>query len=374
MQKNNLGEAEEEHDMRSLKKIHHVGGVAAAVAVVICTVDVTSPVVAQSADGVPSSDCRNEQGLTYLCGFVVPEDVVNVGPTGLVLASGHRAPGHMYLIDPATGTQTELIHSAAFRLQHDTNAYPDCPGPLNLEAFDVHGISLAETSSRRFSIYTTSHGEREAIEIYDLDLRGTAPILTWKGCVLLQEDGYFNAVAQLADGGFVATRMRDANLRNDEVELGTITGRVFEWHPGGQLQPLAGSELSLPNGIDVSQDQRYLFVAATGTRELVRFDLRATPIGKRTASLPMGPDNVHWDGNGKLLIAGRDPVDPAVCDGRGCPSGWTVVEVDPETLTVSRLGGADRSAAMQRASAAIRVGNEIWVGSNQDRIARFPLN
>jgi hypothetical protein len=29
---------------------------------------------------------------------------------------------------------------------------------------------------------------------------------------------------------------------------------------------------------------------------------------------------------------------------------------------------------MQRASAAMRVGNEIWVGSNQDRIARFPLN
>jgi hypothetical protein len=280
----------------------------------------------------------------------------------------------MYLIDPATGTWSELIHSAAFRQQHDTEVFPDCPGPLNLEAFDVHGISSVEMSPRRFSLYTTSHGAREAIEIYDLDLNGTPPSLTWKGCVLLQEDGYFNAVAQLADGGFVATRMRDANMRNDELEPGAITGRVFEWHPGGQLQPLAGTELSLPNGIDVSQDQRYVFVAATLTRELVRFDLRATPIGKRTASLPMRPDNVHWDLNGKLLIAGPNSVDPAVCDGRSCASGWTVVEVDPETLAVSRLGGADRSAAMQRASAAIRVGNEIWVGSNQDRIARFPLN
>ena len=46
---------------------------------------------------------------------------------------------------------------------------------------------------------------REAIEIYDLDLRGTARILTWKGCVLLQQDGYFNSVAQLADGGFITT-------------------------------------------------------------------------------------------------------------------------------------------------------------------------
>jgi len=360
--------------MRSLDKIHHVGGVAAAVAVVLFTVDITSPVLAQNANGAPSSDCRDEQGLTYICGFIVPEDVVNVGSTGLVLASGHRAPGHMYLIDPAAGTRSELIHGAAFRLQHDTNAYPDCPGPLNLEAFDVHGISLAETSPRHFSLYTTSHGEREAIEIYDLDLRGTAPVLTWKGCVLLQEDGYFNAVARLADGGFVATRMRDANMSNDEIEPGAITGRVFEWRPGGRLQPLAGTELSLPNGIEVSADERYLYVTASGTQELVRFDLRATPIGKRTVSLPMIADNVHWDGNGKLLIAGRNPADPATCDGTRCPAGWTAVEVDPETLAFSRLGGADRSATMQRASAAIRVGNEIWVGSNQDRIARFPLN
>ena len=109
-------EAEKEHDMRSLDKIHHVGGVAAAVAVVLSIVDVTSPVLAQNANGAPSSDCRNEQGLTYLCGFIVPEDVVNVGSTGLVLASGHRAPGHMYLIDSVAGTRSELIHGAAFRL------------------------------------------------------------------------------------------------------------------------------------------------------------------------------------------------------------------------------------------------------------------
>jgi hypothetical protein len=348
--------------------------VAAAVVFVVFTVHVTSPVLAQDADGASSSDCRSEQGLTYLCGFILPEDVVNVGSTGLVLASGHLAPGHMYLIDPATATWSELIHSAAFRLQHDTDAYPDCPGALNLEAFDVHGISLAETSARRFSIYTTSHGDREAIEIYDLDLSGTAPILTWNGCVLLQQDGYFNAVASLADGGFVATRMRDANARTDQIAPGSNSGRVFEWHPAGDLEPVAGTELSLPNGIDVSPDGRYLFVAATLTQELVRFDRRATPIGKRTAALPMRPDNIHWDDNGKLLIAGPNPVDPAACDGGGCPSGWTVVEVDPETLVVSRLGGADRNATLQRASAAIRVGNEIWVGSNQDRIARFALN
>ena len=355
--------------MLSFKETHRIGASAAALAVLLFTADVGSPVLAQSAPA-----CRDEQGMRYLCGFVVPEDVVNLGSTGLVLASGHRAPGHMYLIDPATDAVSELIHSAAFRQQHDTEAYPGCPGPLNLEAFDVHGISVAETSPRRFTLYTTSHGEREAIEIYELNISGTSPGLTWTGCVLLQQDGYFNAVVRLADGGFVATRMRDANVSNADVEFGEITGRLFEWHPGGELRPLAGTELSLPNGIEVSEDGRYLYVAASGSRELIRFDWRASPIGKRAVSLPMIADNIHWDGNGRLLIAGRNPPGPATCNGAPCPAGWTAVEADPESLIYSVLGGVDGAAVMQRASAAIRVGNEIWVGSNQDRIARFPLN
>ena len=75
-------------------------------------------------------------------------------------------------------------------------------------------------------------------------------------------------------------------------------------------------------------------------------------------------DNVHWDANGKLLSAGPN-VAPA--------SGWSVVELDPETLAFSRLGGADQRAAMQRVSSAMRVGDDIWVASNMDRIGRFSL-
>ncbi len=350
-------------------------------AVVLLTGGITTSVVAQNASVAqpasravtPSPGCRDEQGLTYLCGLVVPEDIVTVGSTGLLLASGHRAPGHLYLIDPATRTQSDLIHNASFTLQHDTRAYPDCPGPLNLQAFDVHGLSLAETSPRHFSLYTTSHGAREAIEIYDLDLRGAAPILTWKGCVLLQQDGYHNSVARLADGGFVTTRMRDQTFRGGGGTPAGITGRLFEWHPGGRLQPLAGTELSLPNGIDVSKDQRYVFVAAMGTHEVVRFDRRTTPMAKRVMSLPIRPDNIHWAPNGKLVTAGPNYVAPTACSGAGCATGWSVLEVDPETLAFSRLGGADQTAAMQAVSSGMRVGDDVWVGSNDDRVARFSL-
>ena len=358
--------------MRQINEIRQAGTVG-AIALIAATLT-SSPVTAQNRNSA-SSDCAPEQGVTYLCGFILPEDVINVGSTGLVLASGHRAPGNMYLIDPETDSVSELIHSDNFRIQHDVSAWPDCPAPLNLEAFDVHGLSLAETSPGRFSIYSTSHGEREAIEIYELDLsgtnRGAAAALTWTGCVLLQQDGYFNSVARLADGGFVTTRMITSDA-NREQARGSITGRVFEWHPGDQLRPVAGTELSLPNGIEVSAGERYMFVTASGTGELIRFDRSTSPIGKRVVSTPMGPDNIRWDNNGRLIIAGPHEADPATCGEPRCFDGWEVIEVDPETLAITSLGGADETASLQRASAAIRVGNEIWVGSNQDRIARFP--
>jgi len=342
-------------------------------AAVLITCAVTSSVVAQNANVAPASDCRDEQGLTYICDLVVPEDILTVGSTGLLLASGHRAPGHLYLIDPVTLAVTELIQAATLTMQHDTSTFPGCPGPVNLEAFDTHGLSLAETTPRFFSLYTTSHGAREAIEIYDLDLRGASPILTWKGCVLLDQDSYHNSVARLADGGFVTTRMRDQNWRGGGGAPVGITGHLVEWHPGGQPQRLPGTEMSLPNGIDVSKDERYIYVAAIGSREIVRFDRQTSPMTKRAVSLTIRPDNVHWGPEGELLTAGPNYVPPETCSGAGCATGWSVLEVDPQTLAFTRLGGADQTAAMQAVSSAMRVGDDMWVGSNDDRVARFSL-
>jgi hypothetical protein len=94
---------------------------------------------------------------------------------------------------------------------------------------------------------------------------------------------------------------------------------------------------------------------------------------KRAVSLPIRPDNVHWATDGKLLTAGPNYVAPTVCNGAGCATGWSVLEVDPETLAFTRLGGADQTAAMQAVSSAMRVGDDIWVGSNDDRVARFSV-
>lgn len=322
------------------------------------------------------NSCVSEQHLTYICGMKAPEDLLALGSTGLLLASGQRRPdipaGHMYLIDPVAGTVTQLVPSANFRQEHDRIRFPGCPGPVNTEAFSVHGMSITETAPGVFSIYSTSHGEREAIETYDLELGAAAPTLTWKGCVLLPQDAYFNSVARLADGGFVTIRMRDAVPAPAALPPGTITGMVFEWHPGGSLFPVTGTESALGNGLDISADERYMFVAASGSREVIRFDLRTSPPTRLAVTLPISPDNIHWGAYNKLLTAGRNYVAAEDCAGAACATGWSVLEVDPATLAFTRVGGADQTVAFQNVSAALQLGGDIWVSTfSGDRIARF---
>lgn len=332
---------------------------------------------AVSAEGGDAA-CANEQGLTYVCGLVHPEDLAVLGSTGLILASGQRRPGtptgRIHLVDPATGAVAELVHSPSFREDHDAGTFPDCPGPLNRDSFAAHGMSVEEITPQRFSVHTVSHGAREAVEAYELDLTGPAPSLVWIGCVPLPSDGYFNGIVRLSDGGFVVTRMRDAEPGPRAARDGpAATGALFEWHPGRALVRLPDTELVSPNGIDVSPDERFLYVAQSALGNLVRFDRTTAPMERHVVSLPVSPDNVHWGRPGKLLTVGANPQATEPCGEAGCARGWSVVEVDVQSWSVTRVGGADASAVMQRVSAAVELDGEIWVSTHTgDRIARFP--
>jgi len=113
----------------------------------------------------------------------------------------------------------------------------------------------------------------------------------------------------------------------------------------------------------VSEDGRYIFVASFGSRELVRFDRSSDPVTSESVELDIVLDNVRWGTQpGKLLTAGNN------AEG----GGWSVVEVDADTLEVVTVGSFDDSIAMQGVSSALQVNDEIWVGTfNGDRISYF---
>ena len=68
---------------------------------------------------------------------------------------------------------------------------------------------------------------------------------------------------------------------------------------------MAGTGLPGNNGIEVSSDEKEIFVASTGLRTIVAFS-RSNPstLLRSSRVLEFVPDNVHWTADGALLTAG----------------------------------------------------------------------
>jgi predicted SnoaL-like aldol condensation-catalyzing enzyme len=330
------------------------------------------PAARQPAAAVVTTDsaCRADGALEYLCGLDNAEDIVQVGSSRWLVASSINrrgeaaAPGRIYLIDAESKTAEELFPGATPSLRPDASMYASCPA-IDLQAFDTHGLALRETTSGRYRLYATSHGAMEAIQAFELDATGDKPRISWIGCVPLPPDVWANSVAILEDGGFVATKFMDPADPDAfaRIRRGEVNGAAYEWHPDGAVVALPGTELSGANGVELSADGRYLFVAAFGGRRVVRFDRAPNPTPPVSLALDITPDNLRWSERGTLLTAGGNAE---------AGTGWTIYEIEPVSMTASRVAGFDESAALQGASTALQVGREIWVGTpGGDRVGYF---
>jgi hypothetical protein len=315
--------------------------------------------------------CEPDGQLRYVCGLVNPEDLIRLGDTRWLITSGLDGPlnggaparGHVYLVDTAAKTWLDWFPGTAPTNRHDRAMFRDCPGPVDITAYSAHGLDLRQQSPGRFRLYVTGHGAREAIEVFEVDASGARPAIAWVGCVVLPEKVSANSVVSLPDGGFVTTQFMDRSLPlNDafsQVTRGEINGRLYEWHPGGKVEAIAGTEMSGANGIAASADGRTLYVAAYGTHEIVRFERGAGALRKQVVKVDITPDNLRWSTDGKLLAAG------GVHGAPGAPGagGWAVLEIDPQTLATRRAASGQKLTGMAGVTAAARVGNEIWVGT-----------
>ncbi len=321
-----------------------------------------------------SDECASDGETTYICGLMNAEDLISVAGTDLIITTGmassaltddEEVNGHIYLINTEDDSWEDLVSKPSFSQELNGALYPECPGPLNVQNYSAHGLSLKTKSAQVYDLFITSHGAREAIEMFELDLSSGSASLKWTGCVPLDESIMHNSVAILNDGGFVTTQFMTWSGGLESVVSGQARGSVVEWHPAGAPSIMDGTELSGPNGIAVSDDEKYMYVAAIGTRTITRFDL--TQGNERAVSgvLDSNPDNLRWGSAGKLLTAGANATG----------DGWSVVEIDSETLEFNTIGGMSSVAALQNASTAIEINDEIWVGTyNGNRVGYFSRN
>lgn len=306
--------------------------------------------------------CEPDGNVRFLCGHPQPEDFAYVPDTEWLLVSRYSGgvPEIRLLSVKSYATSTAFPSSPA-RIRLDSKMYSTCPGPIDLtenERPRTHGLYLRPGRNSVHTLYVTHHGNRESVEVFEVDRRAKPPTVTWIGCVVAPEKASLNSVVGLPDRGFAATNIAG--------------GEVLEWHPGKGWAQVPGSETPRPNGLEVSKDGRWLYIAGFGTQTFIRLSRGQTlvkkdsvPIGHNVDNLRLAPDGWVYATGGTVSRAGGPD---------GPPGRMIVNRIHPETLEVQELWNHPTSVTFFGNSVAIPVGKEIWVGSfRADRIARVPL-
>jgi hypothetical protein len=349
-----------------------------------CAVQVTLLVlvgtfVSQAVVAQHHEACASEQGMIFVCGPQNAEDLVWVEGTAWIIASGMSGDGisgHMYLLDPAHRSYEDLYPGSSPVHRWDRDEFAACPGELNTANFSAHGLAIRALGDGLHRLYVTSHGEREAVEIFEVDAGGEKPKLAWVGCVVMPEHASINSVAPLADGGFVTTRiMGEGPEASGDIFAGDVTGYLYEWHPGGVISALENTEMSGPNGIEVSPDGNTVFVASWGRGEVSRFGRTADGglSHERTLKMNFRVDNLRWSKRGTLYAVGHRLSQNQDCGGPLCIEEWEVAEVNPATMTAQTLAVKRPINGFTGATVAIEADDGLWLGTfNGDRIVFIP--
>lgn len=318
------------------------------------------------------ADCRAAGDVQFVCGQQAPEDLVVLPGSQWVVASAYGGSGGIYLIRVSDKTSTVAYPGASPRERLDAKIYDTCPGPPDAAAkakFQTHGLSLQAGNNSVHRLYVVVHGSRESVEVFEVDARPQTPVLTWIGCAVAPDPIGLNSVRGLPDGGFVATnflaRGIDAASRQ-KMMAGEKNGELWEWHTGSGWKKLPGSEAAGANGLEISNDGRWFYVAAWGSQSFFRLSRGQAEVKRDEVPLGFRVDNIRWASDGSILAAGQG----------GAPGAQAsiVVKINPETLAVREVVRRPNTDAFGAGTVAVEVGDQLWVGSFRgDRIAIFPM-
>lgn len=316
---------------------------------------------------------------TYIKSVTNPEDMVRIPGSSWVVVSGYVGPSHprgqLYLVNADDHAVIELFPD---HIAFDPDPlFADLTPPGQGE-FAAHGVSLRVAEQGPHTLYLVHHGSRESVEIFTVDAAPDVPVLTWVGAVELDEEALLNDVAPHPDGGFVVSDTCTGGLVNAEGMLaGQPCGRVLRWTPGDKaMSEVPGSVMSSPNGVEVSSDGSWCYVASWVAKELVKLSLSDPDEPPLRVSLPVMPDNFTWSSDGRLLITGQisepGPLFADFVANDISPLGFSVIAADPHTLELDERIRFDAGQGFGMASCALEVGDSVWVGSPRaDRIAVF---
>jgi hypothetical protein len=245
--------------------------------------------------------------------------------------------------------------------------YSRCPGPLNLAKFSPHGIFLKTGAKGRHELYVVNHSERESVEVFSVDARKDISA-RWLGCVVLPEGASGNAVAPLADGGFLVTKFFDTRKGPQRPQFASRdkgASALYRWSPRTGFSVIPGGNLVGANGLIVSPDGASVYLTSWVERRIVRLPLAGSTGEVPNAPVDFMPDNLHWASDGSILIAGQiQTIESAMlCKHKRCPQDWSIARLDPKTMAVSYLYWEKGTPEFSAATTALQVGDKLWIGT-----------
>ena len=171
-----------------------------------------------------------DNGVRFIDGFENPEDLAEIPSSPWVIVSSWQDNGYVSAVHKGNQRVVEVYPGTQPRADQDMELYGECPGPLT-EGFYAHGISIKPGRHQTHTLYVVRHNGREAIEVFEVDGRGSQPTLTWIGCILPPDDVPldFNLVAWVPDGDGVAVTSPG-------------TDNVWEWDPVAGWWEVPGSQ------------------------------------------------------------------------------------------------------------------------------------
>jgi hypothetical protein len=327
--------------------------------------------MANGADNLPD--------VHFIIGPRNAEDLVALGGGRWIIASGLVAGDSLKLVDVNSKKWIALDGAGPVTARQDMRHYAACPGPPVGDKFFSHGLSLREQTSGHAQLHVVMHGEREAIEIYNIDY-GQQPHFTWIGCVLLPEGLKGNSVAALQGGGFIVSISLNPGKNAVQMFSGESTGDVWQWTPKDGFRRVPGGELAGDNGVEISVDETEIYVAATGGHSVIRLARNGDLSRRLVVPVPLTPDNLRWAPDHTLLVAGQ--ADEPACGGalraenlfQKCNRGIAVAKLNTNTMQVRMLIQVPAREDFGRVSSALQIGDVLWIGSWQsDRIAYLQL-
>jgi hypothetical protein len=324
-----------------------------------------APSVAPGYAAVGVTPCNPVGDIRFVCNLISAEDLAVLPGSEWVIASGNREGGRLHLVNVRDKTATVLFPTSTKNERLDAATYPTCPGPLALEkpdAFRAHGLYLKPGQAAVHTLYVVHHGTRESIEVFEVDAGATPPALTWIGCAPALSTLAFNSVVAFPEGGFAATSGR--------------TGDVWQYQTSTGWRQVPGTEGTAPNGLEISKDGRWLYIAGWAEEKLTRVSRGVTPVQKDVVALGFRPDNVRLSPDGSVLFAaghtdkdGRSITEPR----EPLRETSNVAKIDPRTLEVRRIFQHPAIEGFVASTTAVQIGNELWLGSQRgERVAYFP--